>query len=93
MRHLCFSNNACKWFGNYLEDRTQQLDLVSLNVWYCQNELTINGNKTTIMYFGSKNIIKRNQGADVYLGGSEMTKVDCYIYLGITLESPLNYEL
>ena len=61
--------------------------------WCITNSLTINIAKTKIMAFGSRQKVKRAKKVVVKLGGEELKQVPSYKYLGMILDSTLNYNL
>ena len=61
--------------------------------WCETNSLTINISKTKTMAFGSRHKVKRARGANITLGGEILKQVPSYKYLGIILDSKLNYNL
>ena len=70
-----------------------QADLTSMNQWCSQNKLTINTRKTKLMYFGSKNKLKKINKCNINLNNANLNYVDSFKYLGITLDPQLNYDL
>ena len=61
--------------------------------WCEENSLTINIAKTKIMSFGSRHNVKKAKNVIVKLGNEKLQQVPSYKYLGMLLESPLNYNL
>ena len=57
------------------------------------NSLTINICKTKTMAFGSRQKVKRAKGGTIRLGGEGLKQVPSYKYLGLILDSTLNYNL
>ena len=61
--------------------------------WCEVNSLTINISKTKTMAFGSRQKVKRAKGGTIKLGGEVLKQVPSYKYLGLILDSTLNYNL
>ena len=61
--------------------------------WCATNSLTINIAKTKTMAFGSRHKVKRAKSAKIKLNGEVLKQVPSYKYLGIILDSTLNYNL
>ena len=69
-----------------------QHELSSLLHWCNQNKLTINTKKTKVMVFGTNNMLKRAHPPPIRLGNDELMYVPNYSYLGVKLDSKLNFE-
>ena len=84
-------------YANHKEEAYARLwvseDLNILVNWCNINQLTINKDKTKMMLFGTRNMIKRGKRADVYMTGSKLQYVNNFNYLGIKLDSTLSFEL
>ena len=77
------------------EEATKKLQ-VSVNrfaSWCEVNSLTINISKTKTMAFGSRHKVKRAKNALIKLGDETLKQVPSYKYLGLILDSTLNYNL
>ena len=61
--------------------------------WCDTNSLTINISKTKVMAFGSRHKVKKAKKVVVKLGKEELKQVPSYKYLGVLLDSTLNYNL
>ena len=60
--------------------------------WCSKNALTINIKKTKIMYFGSRNNIKKADKAVIKISNETLGNVPTYKYLGIHLDQLLNFK-
>ena len=70
-----------------------QADLDQLS-WWCQsNGISVNVEKTKIMTFGRPQKIKDLEPFEIMFHNTPIQKVLSYKYLGITLDSQLNYKL
>ena len=70
-----------------------QEDLDSLAQWCVTNGILANTDKTKVMTFGSQTVLKNLPALDINIGGTSMAEVTSYKYLGITLDTHLNYNL
>ena len=61
--------------------------------WCEVSSLTINVSKTKTMAFGSRHIVKKAKNVEIKLGGIVLKQVPSYKYLGMILDSTLNYNL
>ena len=61
--------------------------------WCEANSLTINISKTKTMAFGSRQRVKRAKKSTIKLGEEVLKQVPSYRYLGLILDSTLNYNL
>ena len=69
-------------------------DSVSLfNQWCTVNSLTINAQKTKRMTFGTRSKVKKAKNVVINLGGQQLKQVPSFKYLGMTLDSTLNFRL
>ena len=69
--------------------KNMQIDVDNLVAWCRKNKLTVNTDKTKFMGFGNKKSFKN---AKLFIGTSPLKKVPVYKYLGVHLDSKLNYE-
>ena len=67
-------------------------DLSSFKDWCTQNKLTINVKKTKCVYFGLKSQIKNINNHRICIDNILIDRVNSYKYLGVTLDSLLNYD-
>ena len=77
--------------GDEAKDKLQ----TSLNefcTWCKINKLTINTKKTKLMTFGSRSRVKKAMHVKVYMNGDVLQKVPTFKYLGLILDSTLNYN-
>ena len=70
-----------------------QNDLDLLSDWCDVNGIRANTDKTKIMVFGTQNIQKKLPPFSFKFGNSPLHSVQSYKYLGVTLDSQLNYNL
>ena len=67
-------------------------DLTNLTSWFKLNQLTVNIDKTKMMTFGTRNMLKKSRVPDVHISGTKLKYVSHFNYLGIKLESTLSFE-
>ena len=60
--------------------------------WCDTNKLTINIKKTKVMAFGTRQKVKKTTDVNIEVGGERLKVVPSYKYLGIILDSTLNYS-
>ena len=60
--------------------------------WCDKNVLTINAAKTKIMSFTSRSKVKKCKNTDVRVDGEKLKLVPSFKYLGLTLDSTLNFS-
>ena len=71
-----------------------QTSLLDLFVNWCLiNQLTINIQKTKVMIFGSRHILKKAKNINIKINGTTLKVVPSYTNLGLQLDSTLNYNL
>ena len=68
-------------------------DLKLLTTWCQKNKLTVNINKTKVMLFGTRNMLKRGIRCDTFINGTKLQYVNHFNYLGVKLDSSLTFEL
>ena len=68
-------------------------DLAKIDIWYTENQLTINKSKTKCMLFGSKKVVNVNLLPTIKIANEQIQYVDSYKYLGVTLDQSLNFNL
>ena len=68
-----------------------QISMDKFAKWCSQNALTINVKKTKLMAFGSRSKIKKCNKAHIRLNGERLKLTPSFKYLGITLDSTLNF--
>ena len=75
--------------------RKLQEDLDALSAWCVDNGIMANTDKTKVMVFGSRNCLAELSTVNVELkfGQDILQTVTSYTYLGMTLDSQLNYNL
>ena len=67
-------------------------DLTQLTHWFKMNQLTVNIEKTKMMIFGTRNMVKKCRALDVHISGSKLKYVNHFNYLGIKLDNTLSFE-
>ena len=77
-----------------LESMKLKLESVLHDVcrWYRNNKLSVNLKKTHLMFFGTATLLDRMSHISLSLGDTQISKVDVYKYLGITLDSRLSFK-
>ena len=70
-----------------------QEDIDSLTLWCKANGITVNTDKTKVMLFGSKCNLAKLNNFEIRFDNIPLQTVSSYKYLGITLDSQLNYNL
>ena len=60
--------------------------------WCTANALTVNIKKTKIMAFGSRNKVKKAKDVVISMGNQKLKQVPSYKYLGMLLDSTLNFN-
>ena len=81
----------CSSRDPYTARNLVQVDLDNIVQWCTNNKLTINTKKTKSMIFGTKYMLKKLDKPKVKLDGSILGNVDHYKYLGVILDSTLNF--
>ena len=70
-------------------NRLLQEDLITYNVWFQRNRLTVNCKKTKFMCFG---LSFRWKNCKFKIGNIDIFGVLSYKYLGVILDQALNYD-
>ena len=70
-----------------------QQDISRLSSWCVSNGISVNTGKTKVMLFGSKTTLDKLPPFEILYEGGPLLKVVSYNYLGLTLDSQLNYNL
>ena len=81
----------CSSRDPYTARNLVQVDLDNIVQWCTNNKLTINTKKTKSMIFGTKYMLKKLDKPKVKLDGSILGNVYHYKYLGVILDSTLNF--
>ena len=68
-------------------------DLIVLLKWFCMNKLTINLDKTKVMLYATKNMLKKAEFLDIAIDGKSLQYVRQFNYLGVKLDSRLSFEM
>ena len=66
-------------------------DMLALSQWCKGNGISMNTGKTKLMIFGSATKLKKIPTVNIKIDGVALQSVSSYKYLGITLDSQLNY--
>ena len=74
-------------------DNERMHDLKLLTKWCRNNRLTVNINKTKVMLFGTKNMLKRGKRNYIFINETKLQYVNQFNYLGIKLDCSLTFEL
>ena len=72
--------------------RKLQDDLNALNVWCHENGIKANTDKTKVMVFWSPSVLEKTPEFNITLNEVTLQAVSVYKYLGITLDTGLNYN-
>ena len=69
-------------------------DLSNIHQWYQMNKLTLNVSKTKSMLFGTHQLHSRrnNPVLSLYISGNPLSQMNVYKYLGVLLDSNLNFH-
>ncbi len=80
--------------GQSLQDivGTLQGELELATTWFSDNKLSLNLKKTKTMFFGTAHKLKEVTSKSILFQGSEVEIVDSYKYLGVLLDSKLNFD-
>ena len=84
---LTLTHKSLKWIEQKLNDILEMA-----KVWFIENKLTINTDKTEYVVYASKRRIKDAEEIEIKIGDSKLNKVDQYKYLGTVLDTALNGE-
>ena len=69
-----------------------QSDLDRLDSWCKGNKLTVNAKKSNVVTFGTRNRITKIRDMEFSLNGEHLQRVPHYKYLGVFLDSTLNFN-
>ena len=69
-----------------------QHNLSKFHKWCVENKLTINAKKTKLMVFGTRSRVKSAKNVKIKINNEEIQTVPSFKYLGILLDSTLNYN-
>lgn len=67
-------------------------ELTRVSSWFGANKLTLNKAKTNYMLFHSRHIHVNSASLQIYLDNSTLEQVNTIKYLGVTLDSSLNWK-
>ena len=80
--------------NNELELQNKMQGLLDIfSQWCKENKLSINADKTKFMCFGTRQRIKKIKNIKMSLMNTKIQQVPSYKYLGITLDTGLNFKL
>ena len=68
-----------------------QQSVDDFNLWCNVNALTINVSKTKVMAFATRSKVKKCKNVKIKVGNEDLKTASCYKYLGLTLDSTLNF--
>ena len=68
-----------------------KISVCEFKKWCDINALTINASKTKLMAFASRSRVKECKDVDIRIGREKIKIVPYFKYLGLTLDSILNY--
>ena len=86
---VLFTANEC--FQNSIND--MQMDINAISRWCKDNGIRANTEKTKVMVFGSTQGLAKLPDFQMYFDDFPLQQVMSYKYLGMTLDSQLNYNL
>ena len=67
-------------------------DLNLIRNWYTENKLTINVNKTKLMFAGSKTKLPLFDDVKLQLDGTQVERVQSCKYLGVTMDAKWSWK-
>lgn len=70
-----------------------QNDLIKYYSWCNFNRLSLNIKKTIYVIFSNRRRNNNNQSMNLYLADSKLESVNQFLYLGINLDTKLNFQL
>ena len=73
-------------------ETTINSELKVVNTWCKSNKLSLNAKKTKVMQLGTDANIKSMQKVSLKIDNAPLTKAHTYRYLGITLDTNLNFK-
>ena len=80
--------------NDYLQIQDDLQNLLNIFSYWCnENKLSINADKTKMVCFGTKQRVKKTRNIKVTLLNTLIQQVPSYKYLGVTLDSSLNFNL
>ena len=95
VNHLLYADDTALYIRgrnlDVLEDRLQS-DLNRFSLWCRQNALTVNVKKTKYVLYGTSQLLKRARNLKIYIGDSMLDREHYYKYLGLFLDSSLNFN-
>ena len=75
-----------------IASRELQRDIDNFCEWCRENKLTVNSRKTKLMVFGSRSRVKKAKHVKIVVNGEPLQLVPSFKYLGLILDSTLNYN-
>ena len=95
VKHLLYADDAALYTSNInvdiIED-TLQNDLLNFSYWCNQNKLTVNVKKTKYVIYGTLKLLQKSRNLDLAIKGDKISREQVYKYLGIYLDSHLNFN-
>ena len=94
-KHLLYADDTVLYITDNSLDRIEnnlQLDLVNFSQWCVQNVLTVNTKKTKYVIYGTSKRLKRSRNLDLSIANNQLEREQVYKYLGIYLDSQLNFN-
>ena len=64
----------------------------NVSQWCLDKRLTVNVDKTKVVWYGSTQKLPRSRGRHFSMGGLPVEVLDNYTYLGLKIDSPLSFE-
>ncbi len=71
---------------------TLRIELETVHQWLLLNKLTLNVKKTKFMIYGSRQKLRQVNELLLHINGEEIERVPVFKYLGMMLDSELNFE-
>ena len=78
--------------GVDLVQQRLQAAMTGINQWCKDKRLTVNVDKTKVVWYGSTQKLPRTRGLQFSMGGRSVEVLDNYTYLGLKIDSPLSFE-
>ena len=94
-RHLLYADDTALYIsGDSIATMEQNLqyDLFKFSKWCSQNALTVNVKKNKYVVYGTSNMIKKSRNLNLNIGAEYLHREHVYKYLGIYLDSHLNFN-
>jgi len=72
--------------------QTLNSELIKLSQWFLANKLSLNAGKTNYMIFGFKVNVGASSNFSLRIDGNEIKRVYCTKFLGVHVDSSLNWK-